>query len=710
MFHKDRNIRKLYRGAAGNQGSTLVMVLIAMTFVGLLGVMMLTVTLLNYQMKNVDAKAKENFYTAETAVDEIRTGLEEYAQKALSDAYETMLITYTTTADAQREAKFRENFVTSLLGMLCNPGNVEINRSVLEDMLIHSEGETAQILNLPVPLGNKEQGYVLLQGLEISFTDELNFQSIIKTDLKISSTSPKILGRIENPRGIFYADYAIIADQLFKNDELTSTNQTVVGNVYAGEGIVVSGTNETMTITANQVITREAIRVNDKAFLSIMGQSGSLSEVWAKNITTTCTLGSQTEASDYLKIHANSYIKDDLTLNAAFGNVTMTGAYYGYNYVNGGIGISGSPEDNSSITMNANNATLHMSGLDTLLVAGKSYLSVPSIYGTRFQNGFYVMQGESVSYKGTQTAYLLPGYCVKKIGHNPMTIAEYAEFDGVDITRSQTNGGLKLEDYVNITDPYYPVYVNFQTGSQVYQMVYLYLNFKNQDRASAYFNDYADKYQERIEMQNASIGIGGILLPEEGRILSTGTLMNYNTEEDTETKVIDNQGLSYRDTLLTEYKDQFTTQFMNLTHILTKEGGTYMSSSSLTDNLINYEQLIADDTVYQNTNPNEYIYCGNNAGSTLRLGSGSYQGVIIATGDVVISGADFHGLIITKGNVILEGAASIQASEGTEELIKNNETIRKYFRDYQSESQPIEDEVTLNRADVTITVENWMKN
>ena len=50
----------------------MVVVIIAMAFIGILASVLMYMSLLNYQMKVNNLKAKDNFYSAETVLDEIR--------------------------------------------------------------------------------------------------------------------------------------------------------------------------------------------------------------------------------------------------------------------------------------------------------------------------------------------------------------------------------------------------------------------------------------------------------------------------------------------------------------------------------------------------------------------------------------------------------------------------------------------------------------
>lgn len=60
-----RNITKTKRQQ--NQGFSLFTVLIAVSFVGILGLLVLYIALANFNMKVTDLKGKDSFYTAERA-------------------------------------------------------------------------------------------------------------------------------------------------------------------------------------------------------------------------------------------------------------------------------------------------------------------------------------------------------------------------------------------------------------------------------------------------------------------------------------------------------------------------------------------------------------------------------------------------------------------------------------------------------------------
>lgn len=77
-----------------NKGFSLFTVLIAVSFVGILGLLVLYMALSNFNMKVTDLKGKDSFYTAERAIEEIRAGLQEDVGDAMSKAYTQVLETY----------------------------------------------------------------------------------------------------------------------------------------------------------------------------------------------------------------------------------------------------------------------------------------------------------------------------------------------------------------------------------------------------------------------------------------------------------------------------------------------------------------------------------------------------------------------------------------------------------------------------------------
>lgn len=101
-----------------NKGFSLITVIIAVSFIGILGLLVLYMALSNFQMKITDLKGKDSFYTAERAIEEIRVGLQEDVGNSMSEAYIKVLETYDkdenskdVVLDKQRQNDFVNEFI-----------------------------------------------------------------------------------------------------------------------------------------------------------------------------------------------------------------------------------------------------------------------------------------------------------------------------------------------------------------------------------------------------------------------------------------------------------------------------------------------------------------------------------------------------------------------------------------------------------------------
>lgn len=122
MKRTDRR-RQLHIGL-DNRGSAIVTVIIAMAFVGILASVLMYMTLLNFQMKINNRKAKDNFYTAETVLDEIRLGMQEELSDALDVAYGEVLTNYASSTQSSKESMMRYYFLYNLQQKYAVKGDV----------------------------------------------------------------------------------------------------------------------------------------------------------------------------------------------------------------------------------------------------------------------------------------------------------------------------------------------------------------------------------------------------------------------------------------------------------------------------------------------------------------------------------------------------------------------------------------------------------
>ena len=119
-----------------NKGSALILILITMFLITTLGLAILSVSMMNLEMKSVDSKAKENFYSAETALDEIVVGLEELTTTQIKAAYTEVLEKYSTIHPTQRVDKFKEYLRYNMWAILTDVSDPTVSSEKLRNLLV----------------------------------------------------------------------------------------------------------------------------------------------------------------------------------------------------------------------------------------------------------------------------------------------------------------------------------------------------------------------------------------------------------------------------------------------------------------------------------------------------------------------------------------------------------------------------------------------
>ena len=115
------------RRKTDNKGSALVVVIIAMAFIGILASVLMYMSLLNYQMKVNNLKAKDNFYSAETVLDEIRSYMGTQISESVGNAYENVLQNYSSTSAEEKTSKLRYYFLTDMQSKYMLTGSTDTN-------------------------------------------------------------------------------------------------------------------------------------------------------------------------------------------------------------------------------------------------------------------------------------------------------------------------------------------------------------------------------------------------------------------------------------------------------------------------------------------------------------------------------------------------------------------------------------------------------
>lgn len=511
-----------------NKGFSLITVIIAVSFIGILGLLVLYMALSNFQMKIIDLKGKDSFYTAERAIEEIRVGLQEDVGNSMSEAYIKVLETYDkdenskdVVLDKQRQNDFVNEFIKKLANRLKKDSdqskyNLDYLKKYL-DMKIN-ENETLIVTTPsnkePVMTKDNKNG-ILLKNLKVIYVDPKGYASVIETDIrlgipKVQFPTPSTLPDLMNM--IVVAGKGIICE---------GGNTTISGSIYSG---ILQDINDNTILEKNPYT---SIWVKSGANLDI--QSGdkivSAGEIYMEpNASFTSEAGVTLWAqgvklsSAQVNLLGTTYLSDDLTIESGSGSrVTVQGEYYGYGYPESARSslnnyMYDNPEKrwsdtalSSSIVINGKNTTLDLSGVRKIMLAGRSYIGtskVKSVNGESNSND--VMMGESITVKGTQLAYLLPSELIdaSKLKNsemeikNPMSYSDYESSGLKQMNSVPLKMDVKVSELGNKSlneigiDSAKPVQKVFYSNNADEGYVYFYLNFKDSKASSDFMYDY----------------------------------------------------------------------------------------------------------------------------------------------------------------------------------------------------------------------------
>lgn len=448
MMKRDKR-KKLHQD---NRGGAMVMVLVIIAFITILAGVLMFVAYAGYEMRIVDKQGKDNFYTAETVLDEINVGLQGEISAALSEAYQQVMVNYAVyETEPARAINFYQKYYKVLEDRLAeSPSSgtysVDILRGYLSaDVLGDGNGaaagfgthgaivesnvetgkyklkkSTATINGTPdVPTG------LTLEDLKVSYVNETGYVSIISTDIHLSIPAMDF-GAVSS-----YPDldgYSMIADNKIFFENNMSGTVTVKGDAYAGNADSVPidphDPNDKGT-TAIYINTIDAVQfttpdyADADSFSRLVGSGdidvarGQLDteniELWGRNILLNGT---------GVKLKGNTNLSDDLVLDGTGSQAVIEGEYNGFgvldlNEVNTpgnasefDLNAEENSENSSAIIVNGKDSMLDLSGLERLIVGGHAYVKTAGEFSDQNKNN--VLMGESIAVKSNQIIYLVP--------------------------------------------------------------------------------------------------------------------------------------------------------------------------------------------------------------------------------------------------------------------------------------------------------------
>lgn len=710
-----RNITKTKRQQ--NQGFSLFTVLIAVSFVGILGLLVLYIALANFNMKVTDLKGKDSFYTAERALEEIRTGLQEDVGNAMSKAYTQVLETYNkenrsqdSSMDRQRQSDFQDRFIKELMRTLRASQTTDDIYSLdylrgyvdleyddsKESLIITNPTGTSPVMKAVKNVGkNTEDNGVLLKNLKVIYVDEKGHAAIICTDIRllvpeVQFPTPSTLPDLMNM--IVVADKGIICE----GNESTPTS--INGSIYAGNlpAAATSDPDTSIQVTSGASLNVESgDKVVCKGEISVglnsTFTSGGSVNLWARGLNAASVKN--------VTLSGTTYFADDLTIAGKNNNVKISGNYYGYGSYESATSDDCVAKDqyiqsdlsgaalSSAIVVNGKNTTLDLSDTQKLMIAGRNYIASSKVKANDRTNTNDVVTGESLTVKGTQLAYLAPAEILGASG-NPMTYDDYlTHLNGADeisvnwdIAVEAWGGRTLREIGVDSTEPVQAVFYNDNSATGY---VYFYLNFTDAQKSADFMQMY---YQNNPTIKTnmdkyLSFYFGGedsgITVKDADsylRYITNGNVLSYSGA-DAQGSLEEATGVNPGEKILQEevgYQNSWyalnrkmITSYDLLNKEVKEDSGTMHdetdSDRSVYDNLVNEKKMVSyiKDTVKDGTG--KYVFTASDE-------DGGLQAIMYDNGETGVNktlkisenDADKLRLVVCTGDVEIEAGVKFQ--------------------------------------------------
>ncbi len=527
-----------------NRGSAIVIVIIAMALIGILVSSILWSAYMNYMIKLADVRNKNSFYSAETVMEQIMAGMQHEASAAITISYQDVMKNWEFDEnETNRFNRFGTTYLDTLVKNLTDPlkGTGFYSLKVLKDFVdddLFAGVDVTEWEKSSCRMELVNNSSLVLYDVRVSYTDENDYVSIINTDICIDV--PKLVFYQNGSIDSLY-EYALIGNTGIHTED-GSGAALIDGSIYAGQDETLGGGGITVN-QASSLTVKEGKLVISKGDIAVKGPSAGfivrdVPDYGARVYAAGLNLNSGT-----LSLDSRTYVANDLILTGNGSRATLTKEYYGYgSSVETGMGDGAvTPSLSSAILINGRNATVDMSGVNKLLLAGRAYIGQslstgPAASGTPggpAGASKSVLMGESIAVKGNQIAYLVPAECIGTldgktlVGQNPLngamaaTVEDYknlygAAFKEVDFDKPVYKLDNKTLSEFGVTDMNHirKIYTQYNSAdSENKTLVYYYL-VMDKDKAAEYFIQYYNfnASKEAIDSYFKKYATGGIIL------------------------------------------------------------------------------------------------------------------------------------------------------------------------------------------------------
>ena len=370
-MRKTNSFEKLNKISKDNKGSVMITVLVAFLFVAVLASIILATVTVNFKMRSIDRRTKDEFYYAEKALNDLYNGIGQECSEIMGETYNDVLSKYKKSDDStymdEEEAykSFKKAFVTAFYKDIALNQADKFSAYVVKDTSKKGSSDKASraivkkygtikyynnssrsesyTISSESDAIIEKIGFIVIEGVKVQSNPDANenvgYISEINTDIVVEV--PRVSFFTTNNRAY---DYAILA-----NDGIELESNAIVkanGNVYGGTlpfteiadnvssykkaadygGITLNDNSKFEINDAAYVVSGGDITLNGGEFSINQNNTMLNNQIWFENI--------EVNKPSVIKVNGDLFAADDLQINSGADGATtvnIKGSYYGYN-------------------------------------------------------------------------------------------------------------------------------------------------------------------------------------------------------------------------------------------------------------------------------------------------------------------------------------------------------------------------------------------
>ena len=370
-MRKTNSFEKLNKISKDNKGSVMITVLVAFLFVAVLASIILATVTVNFKMRSIDRRTKDEFYYAEKALNDLYNGIGQECSEIMGETYNDVLSKYKKSDDStymdEEEAykSFKKAFVTAFYKDIASKQADKFSAYVVKDTSKKGSSDKASraivkkygtikyynnssrsesyTISSESDANIEKVGLIVIEGVKVQSNPDANenvgYISEINTDIVVEV--PRVSFFTTNNRAY---DYAILA-----NDGIELESNAIIkanGNVYGGTlpfteiadnvssykkaadygGITLNDNSKFEINDAAYVVSGGDITLNGGEFSLNQNNTMLNNQIWFENI--------EVNKPSVIKVNGDLFAADDLQINSGADGATtvnIRGSYYGYN-------------------------------------------------------------------------------------------------------------------------------------------------------------------------------------------------------------------------------------------------------------------------------------------------------------------------------------------------------------------------------------------